>query len=139
MKRLLFSIGIFLLCALSSCFHDWVTPASELARGEWQWLYSVGGIGGDTLQPSAKAIISLDLNNDSTYVLYQGAGVVDSGRYSMHTINGNQSILHFPHTLTVDKLHLQPEQMVIEKDSANLHLFDYNITDGFDHHFKKAN
>ncbi len=139
MKRLLFfSVAVLFLFALNSCFHDWVTPSDTTAKGEWQWVFSVGGIGGDTIRPSEKAIITLTLHNDSTYVLYQGAGLRDSSRYSIHSTT-NQSILKFPHALVGDKLYLQPEQLIVKKDSTALHLFDYNITDGYDHYFKKAN
>ena len=139
MKRvLLFSALCFFLCVVSSCFHDWVEPANELNIGEWKWTYSIGGISVDSVVPTDKVVVTLNLNNDSTYTFYLNNQVQSGGSYSIQTTADNKSILHFSQAVAVNRLYMQQEQLIIKMDSSQLHLSDYNISDGLDHYFEKV-
>jgi hypothetical protein len=139
MKRFfIFSTLFFLLLAASSCSRDMAKPANKVAKGQWQWEYSIGGVGGYSLQPINSTLISLSFNSDSTYDFYLNDETQVSGKYSIQA-NGNTSILHLDNSIQINLLSMQPDLMVIKWDSNELQLLDDNISDGYIHHFKKVN
>jgi hypothetical protein len=138
MKRsFIFSALFILLLAISSCTRNMDKPANKAAKGQWQWEYSDGGVGGYSFQPVNNTLISLSLNSDSTYTFYLNDETQASGRYSIQTTN-NTSILHLDSRIQINLLSMQPDQVILEWDSSELQLFDSDISDGFKHHFKKV-
>ena len=94
MKRsFIFSTLFLFLLAVSSCSHDMEKPANKAAKGQWQWEYSNGGVGGYSLHPVNNTLITLSLNSDSTYAFYLNDETQASGKYSIQA-TGNASILH---------------------------------------------
>ena len=138
MKRfLIFSALFIFLLAVSSCTRNIDKPANKVAKGQWQWEYSDGGVGGYSLQPVNNTLISFSLNSDSTYTFYLNDETQASGRYSIQTAN-NTSILHLDNLIQINLLSMQPDQVILEWDSNGLQLLDDDISDGFKHHFKKV-
>lgn len=101
----------------------------------WHWVFSEGGIGGATINPSS-AFIYLTMNSDSSYSIRVGSDIVQEGSYTMYISQGN-SILHFDKKPGVANLNLQQDEQVVSLTTDSLQLMDYSITDGFVHHFKK--
>lgn len=136
MKRLaLFSTLLFLL-AISACQHEVAQPSIKAVRGEWQWIYSAGGLTGDSLAPINSTSITLSLNKDSTYMFYLNNIPQDSGRYTIRAAVSN-SILHLEHAVAINRLSMEPDLLILQWDNSQLLLMDSNIADGFSHHFKK--
>src|SRR3954447_11462251 len=94
MKRVFFISTLFLfLFAVSSCTRDMQKPANKPTKGQWQWEYSAGGVGGYSLQPINNTVISLSLNSDSTYDFYLNNETQISGKYSIQATD-NGAVLH---------------------------------------------
>ncbi len=107
MKRsFIFSTLFILLVAVSSCTRNMDTPANKAAKGQWQWEYSNGGVGGYSLQPVNSTLISLSLNSDSTYTFYLNDETQASGKYSIQT-TANASILHLNNRIQINLLSMQ--------------------------------
>ena len=71
MKRFfIFSTLLLIFFAVSSCTRNVDKPANKAVKGEWQWEYSAGGVGGYSLEPINNTLITLSLNSDSTYAFY---------------------------------------------------------------------
>src|SRR4051794_39577874 len=139
MKRsLIFSTLFFLLLAVSSCTRNMDKPANKAAKGQWQWEYSNGGVGGYSLQPVNNTLISLSFNSDSTYTFYLNGEIQASGKYSIQATD-NASILHLDNRIQINMLCMQPDQVILEWNGNELQLLDSEISDGFYHHFKKVN
>jgi len=140
MKRffILFSTLLLFLLTVSSCSHDTEKPANKAAKGQWQWEYSAGGVGGYSLQPINNTLITLSLNNDSTYDFYLNNEVQISGKYSIQAAT-NGSLLHFDDRIQINLLSMQQDQTIIKWDSQKLQLLDGDISDGYNHYFKKIN
>ena len=137
MKRLsLFSTLLLFLFAVSSCTRDMQKPANKPAKGEWQWAYSAGGVGGYSLQPINNTLVTLSLNGDSTYVFYLNNETQVSGKYTIQATD-NGSILHLDNRIQINLLSMQPDQAIIKWDSNELQLLDDDISDGYNHHFEK--
>lgn len=134
----LFLTLILLLLVINSCSHDLERPAEKVVKGDWQWEYSVGGVGGDSLAPMDNTLITLSLNKDSTYVFYLNNALLDSGSYSIQG-TANTAVLHLARGISIGRLSMDPEQLILKWDSSQLQLLDSDISDGFNHHFKKAN
>jgi hypothetical protein len=139
MKRFfIFSTLFLFLFAVSSCTRDVQKPANKAAQGQWQWEYSIGGLGGYSLQPINNTLITLSLNSDSTYTFYLNNETQASGKYSRRA-SDNKSILQLDNRIQINLLSMQPEQLILKWDSNELQLLDNDISDGYIHHFKKVN
>ncbi|MEO5684291.1 MAG: hypothetical protein ABIQ88_16740 [Chitinophagaceae bacterium] len=107
--------------------------------GKWQWTNSVGEFAGnDVLQPASNGMVSLMLKEDSTYAIEINNQPAEQGKYALF-ICQNKTIIRFDKTIVAGRLYLQYEQSIPEADKGKLRLYDYNITDGFNHHFEKVN
>ncbi len=127
-------------CVVAFSCHKPPTPALitniNADSDSWHWVFSQGGIGGVTINPSS-AFIYLALNSDSTYSIRVGSDIVQEGSYAMYLSQGN-SILHFDKKPEVANLNLQQDEQLVSLNPDSLQLMDYSITDGFLHHFKKV-
>ena len=138
MKRFfIFSTLLLIFFAVSSCTRNMDKPANKAVKGEWQWEYSAGGVGGYSLQPINSTLITLSLNSDSTYAFYLNNETQISGRYSIQDTD-NTSILHLDNRIQINLLSMQPDQVILKWDSSELQLLDDGISDGYHHYFKKV-
>jgi len=126
------------LFAVSSCTRDVQSPANKPTKGQWQWEYSAGGVGGYSLQPINNTLVTLSLNSDSTYDFYLNNEMQLSGKYAIQA-TGNSSILHLDDRIQLNLLSMQPDQVIVKWDGSQLQLLDDDISDGYNHHFKKVN
>jgi len=126
------------LFAVSSCTREVQNPANKPTKGQWQWEYSAGGVGGYSLQPINNTLVTLSLNSDSTYDFYLNNEMQLSGKYAIQA-TGNSSILHLDDRIQLNLLSMQPDQVIVKWDGSQLQLLDDDISDGYNHHFKKVN
>ena len=124
--------------AVSSCTREVQNPANKPTKGQWQWEYSAGGVGGYSLQPINNTLVTLSLNSDSTYDFYLNNEMQLSGKYAIQA-TGNSSILHLDDRIQLNLLSMQPDQVIVKWDGSQLQLLDDDISDGYNHHFKKVN
>ena len=136
MKRLALLSTLFLcLLIITACRHSVEPPASKAVKGEWEWEYSTGGLDGHSLAPADNTLVTLDLNNDSTYTNYLNNMPQFSGSYSIQAGN-YKPVLHFDHPVSINQLSINPEQQIMVWDTGHLQLMDYQVNDGYIHFFK---
>lgn len=136
MKCVCLILVLFLLWAgVSACNHELEQPLNKAAKGEWQWMYSTGGVSGTSLKPINNTSITLTLTKDSTYIFYLNNEQYVSGNYSIRAA-GNTTVLYLNQGIQINMLLLQPELAIESWDSSQLQLSDYSINDGYHHYFK---
>jgi hypothetical protein len=139
MKRVfLFSTLFLLLLAVGSCSREVSQPSGKAVKGDWQWVYSAGGLTGSSVAPINNTLVTLSLNPDSTYTFYLNNEVQISGSYAIQSDNNSRRVLHLDHSVEINKLAMEPEQLIVVWDSGQLQLQDSHLSDGFNHHFKKV-
>ena len=139
MRRVfLFSTLFFLLLSIGSCSHDVAQPAEKDTRGDWQWMYSAGGVSGSSIAPINNTLITLSLNPDSTYMFYLNNELQASGSYTIQNYNNSKPVLHLDHAVEINKLAMEQEQLILVWNSSQLQLQDSKLSDGFNHYFKKV-
>jgi hypothetical protein len=112
------------------------TPNDSTIVGKWRWDSSVGGVGGVTITPRTDSVIILTIDKAGTFSLALNNQAKVQGNYHK-TMPNVDSVLHFDNQPIAGRLYLQKEQRVIRVNRQDLLLFDYMLSDGFNHFFRR--
>lgn len=113
--------------------------ASGGVVGQWQWMQSSGGFTGNQVAiPGAGNSVTLKLNKDFTYVASLNNQPQSNGAYSFTTIQSGDTVIRFDKMVQVEGLFLWEQQLLERSENTNLALFDYSISDGYSHQFRRV-
>jgi hypothetical protein len=115
-------------CSKDASIHDGI-------YGPWQWEMSRGGITGGKLEPPANTRIVLNLGKDMIYSVEKNDVVIQKGKYSFTNANSISVLVLDDYNTPVDKLYLNKYTTITFKDNK-LMLYDYYMSDGYNHIFK---
>lgn len=108
MKQL--PITIFLLTVAIFCAS--CRKNTELVKGDWRWIYSTsGGFAGSIIKPADGTIVSMSLNNDSTYITYLNNRQLINGTYTITSAGGTGTI-RFDKPISIDKMFVNEEETI---------------------------
>jgi hypothetical protein len=114
MKQLL--ITVFLLT--STIFCTSCRKNAEPVKGDWRWIYSTsGGFIGSIIRPADGTIVSMSLNNDSTYIAYLNNRQLLNGYYTI-TSAGGTSTIRFDKPISIDKMFVSEEETIYESNDT---------------------
>lgn len=113
-------------------------PKVELA-GEWKWVSSRGGWGGDIIEPSVDSVVTLRFGADSSYSVKLNNQLKFSGYFSSVTLPLMDSliVLSFDTNIRVHRMRIQRSESIVYFAHDTCTLYDSNMSDGYSHIFKK--
>lgn len=97
-------------------------------KGDWKWLYSSqGGFAGGIIYPSNGSVVSLSLDNNSTYTLYLNNQITTQGSYAITSSSGI-SLINFDKMIGADKLVLNKQEGIYQT-SDSLFIINSDLED----------
>jgi hypothetical protein len=132
MRKLLFLLAVSSLL-FSACEKD--TEATTDIYGTWQWESSIGGIGGQTLQPAVNTTVIIKVNKDKSFTIEKNGVETYKGNFSITNMN-NKEVLVLNQGVSLSDGAALYENQSFSLQQNKLYLEDYMITDGYRHIFK---
>jgi len=137
MKKLFFLIFrlelLLALLILISCRKT--TSSNNNLIGQWQWVYSTGGIAVQTVKPMGN-IVAIAFNKDSTYIYTENGIIQSNDKYFITNDKIYGSIIHLVN-YNGSKLWLSPNGEIYSIKNNQLEWGDYLISDGYSHFFQR--
>jgi hypothetical protein len=132
-------VFFFFSCSKNKIETSVIPGAKPGITGEWQWIETHEGWSGDIIKADMDSIVTLKLNNDSTYSVSLNDQIKYGGHFSSFIIPETDSmiVLQFDSYIQVNKLRFLKSESVsyFQNDTCILH--DFEIADGNSHDFKR--
>jgi hypothetical protein len=124
---------LFALLILISCRKS-ISSNNNLI-GQWQWVYSTGGIAVQTVKPIGN-IVAIAFNKDSTYIYTENGIIQSNDKYFITIDNIYGKVLHLAN-FNGSKLWLSSNGEIFTIKNDQLEWVDYMISDGYSHFFQR--
>ena len=99
--------------------------------GQWQWSYSIGGIGGGQVKPVGNRKVILTFKEDSTYSVMDQGTISFTGTYHITLDTTYGQIIHFTPG------YADPSGELYTIKNNQLILSDYMISDGYTSYYQR--
>lgn len=133
MKKNIVYLIAFIILGLTSCNKDSDEPDTSLILPElydqWEWVYSFGGIAGDTVTPASMGFsVTLEYTSEGIVNLYRDYSLEITDNFSLLEIQGNDD---FDYMIEYGNSAIYPDQYVSFPHVDTLFLLD-NALDGYE-------